>query len=351
MRTTLGADPVEVGILYAVMIMSATLTVFLGGFLADRYDRRKIAILAWTIWIPVPLIFSYASDWTQLLPAMVLYGCMLSIPAVNAYIATVAHKEKVTLTFTTISAAWCSGYVLSPTIGGFLYQALDMKIVFYLVFIFYTIATVVLLPLRSQRVRASKSLEKLRGKVDLKSVIFWVVFFAVIMFFNYLIRPFTPTFLEDAYGLDAFQIGVLGSFSFAGSALLGVLIGKIGDRWGSMEAVSLCTLMTALSVGMLINVNNFLILALIFFIMGVSFTPWPLMNAIIGSTAPENIRGRLIGVAQTVSLLAAFMAPYVGGILYEISLRAPFTATLVGTAVISVFALLASRKIGTAFKS
>jgi len=345
MRTVLGADPVEVGILYTVMIMSATLTVFLGSFLADRYDRKKIAVLAWAIWIPVPLIFSYANDWIQLFPAMLLYGCMFSTPAVNAYIATAAHKEKVTLTFTTISAAWCSGYVFSPTIGGFIYQVLDMKIVFYLAFVFYTTATVILLFIRSQRARVSGSdSEKSGGKVDLKSMIFWVVFFAVIMFFNYVIRPFTPTFLEDAYGLDAFQVGVLGSFSFAGSALLGVLIGKIGDRWGNMKAISLCMLMTALSVGMLIHVNSLLALAPVFFLMGVNFTPWSLMNAIIGSTAPENIRGKWIGIAQTVSLLAAFIAPYVGGVLYEISLRAPFVTTFVGAIAISVFALLVSRR-------
>jgi len=345
MRTALGANPVQVGILYTVMILSATLTVFLGGFLADRYDRKKIIVLAWVIWLPVPLILSYATDWIQLFPAMFLYGCMLSTPAVNAYIATVASKERITLTFTTISAAWCGGYIFSPTLGGFLYEVVGMRTVFYLVFIFYTLATVVLLFIRSQKAPVKKSApNEPDRKVDLKSMIFWVVFFATIMFFNYLIRPFTPTFLEDAYGLNTFQIGVLGSFSFAGSALLGVLIGKFGDRWGSMGAVSLCMLATAFSVSMLIHVNNFFVLAPVFFLLGVNFTPWSLMNAIIGSTAPENIRGRWIGVAQTASLFAAFVAPYVGGVLYEISLRAPFLATLTGTIVIFAFALVGSRK-------
>lgn len=340
-RTALGASPVNVGLLYAVMILAATVTTFLGGFLADRYDRKRIIFLSWTAWLPVPLIFSYASHWTQLFPAMAVYGCMVSTPAVNAYIASVTSRRKVTSTFTTISAAWWGGYIFSPTIGGLLYKIRGMKILFYLAFVFYAMAMVVLLFIRSQRVNLRNA--QSQGS-DRKDMIRWVIFFAVIMFFNFLIRPFTPTFLKDAYGFDTFQIGVLGSFSFAGSASLGLLIGKIGDRWGNMRAVSICMSMMAVSIGLLINVNDFFMLVPIFFMMGVNFIPWALMNAAMGSTAPESIRGKWIGAAQTASLFAAFMAPYVGGVLYEISPRAPFTVTLIESLALFAFTLAISSK-------
>ena len=116
----LGATPAEVGIVFAILGLASALTPIPGGFLADRYDRKKIMIFAWLIWIPVPLIFSMAQNWSQLIPGSFLYGCFIGGPASSAYVATSAKKEKMTSTFTTLSAAWWFGYIFSPGIGGYI---------------------------------------------------------------------------------------------------------------------------------------------------------------------------------------------------------------------------------------
>jgi MFS family permease len=105
----LGADPAEVGVVFSVIFFVAALTPLPGGFLADKYDRKKLVILGWLLWIPIPLIFSVAEHWTHILPGAALYGIMLSGPATSAYIATMAHKGKMTQTFTLISTAWWLG--------------------------------------------------------------------------------------------------------------------------------------------------------------------------------------------------------------------------------------------------
>jgi len=56
----LGAKPVEVGIFFSVIILATAFTSLLGGFLADKYDRKKIMIAGWLIWMPVPILFSLA---------------------------------------------------------------------------------------------------------------------------------------------------------------------------------------------------------------------------------------------------------------------------------------------------
>lgn len=54
----LGADPTEVGLVFSVIFFVAAWTPLPGGFLADKYDRKKLMILGWLLWIPTTDIFS-----------------------------------------------------------------------------------------------------------------------------------------------------------------------------------------------------------------------------------------------------------------------------------------------------
>ncbi len=337
-QTALHADPVDVGALYTVLTLSAALTPIPGGYLAERYDWKKIMIFAWVLWLPIPLIFSSATHWTMLFPAMLLYGCFISGPSTTAYIASTARKDKINLTFTLISSAWWMGYIFSPSIGGYLATKVGMKVVFYMAFVFYTAATLVLLFIKSQRKETERQLkvEESKVSVDMKTILGWIVLFALIMFFNVLMRPFVPTFLKDIYRFDEFTIGVLGSFTFAGSAILGILVGRLGDKFGNKVALAVCLVFTTFSLSVFQFTSNFALLAPLFFLMGTNYTPWALMNATISSLSPESLRGRWVAISQTASMLAAFFAPYLGGTLYDISPNYPFIVTVTGISTLLI---------------
>lgn len=345
MREALGATSVDIGFLYAILTLSAAFTLIPGGILADRYDRKKIMILAWILWLPVPLLFSAATHWVMLFPAMIFYGCLISGPSTTAYIASSARKDKMNLTFTFISSAWWIGYIFSPTIGGYLATIIGMRTVFYIAFTFYLTATIILVFIKSQKGTTDKHLERKTNETTLnqRSIIAWTAFFALIMFLNVLMRPFIPTFLEDVYGFDTFLIGILGSITFAGSALLGVLIGRVSDKFGNKVAVAICLALAAVSLTFLQLTDSFLLLVPVFFITGATFTPWPLMNATISSLSPENLRGRWIAISQTASMSAAFIAPYIGGSLYVASPNFPFTITVAGYTILLGLTLLVQK--------
>jgi len=336
-QTVLHADPADVGFLYTILALSATLTPILGGYLAEKYDWKKIMIFAWILWFPVPVILSLATDWIILFPAMFLYGCSISGPSSTAYIASTARKDRINSAFTMVSSAWWMGYIFSPGIGGFLGTKIGMKAVFYMALVFYVLAMSVLFFIRSQKVRKDgRNLRIGSGGtcVNRKAIIGWALFFASIMFFNVLMRPFVPTFLKGIYRFNEFWIGVLGSFTFTGSALLGMLIGRIGDKFGNKTAVGICLVFTAFSLTAFQFTSDLMLLAVIFFFMGTNYAPWALMNATISSLSPENLRGRWATVSQTASMSAAFFAPYLGGILYEMSPTYPFMATTIGSLIL-----------------
>lgn len=345
MRDALGASSVDIGFLYTILTLCAALTPIPGGILADRHDRKKVMILAWVLWLPVPLLFSAATHWTMLFPAMIFYGCFISGPSTTAYIASSARKDKMNLTFTFISSAWWIGYIFSPTIGGYLATIIGMRTVFYMAFTLYLTATIILVFIKSQKGTTDKRFERKSNKTTLnrRSLIAWTAFFALIMFLNVLMRPFIPTFLEDVYWFDTFLIGILGSLTFAGSALLGVLIGRVGDKFGNEVAVAICLPLAAVSLTLLQLTANFLLLVPVFFIIGATFTPWPLMNATISSLSPENLRGRWVSISQTASMSAAFVAPYIGGSLYAVSPNFPFIITVAGSTILLGLILLVQK--------
>ncbi len=347
MRETLGADPVQIGILYAVTNLFAALTLLLAGKLADRYDRKKIMIAGWLAWLPAPLIFSFARDWLQMLPGMVMWGFWLGSPTTTAYVITAADKQKLTLTFTTISAGWSMGYIFSPAVGGYLSGTMGMQYVFYLAFIFYALASLTLLFIRSQR--ASQSTQQTSEErtsffklLRTGKLLRLSVFFASIMFVLMMFRPFVAQFLADVYRYGDFEIGIFGSVAFLSSAVLGVLLGRLGDRSRKSYALALSMILCSLSLVPLLLFANFYILIAAFFIAGGSYVTWSLMSAIVGPLAPESCRARWVSIPQTVSMFSSIVAPCVGGFLYDVSPYYPF---MVGIVAALVFALLASTRL------
>jgi ACDE family multidrug resistance protein len=338
----LEASPADVGLLYSILSLSSALTIIPGGFLADRFDRKKIMILGWAIWVPVPLMFSLATHWSQLPSVMSVYGFFIAGPAISAYVATSANKERITVTFTAISASWSLGYIFSPALGGYISTHVGTSSVFFLAFALYALATVTLFFVQSQnpkKLNDEKSSASTSSRsFDPRKIILLSIYFATAIFLLSITRPLIVQFLKDVFIIDSFQIGVLGSVTFSGWAVISIVLGKIGDKWTKATAVATALVLGSISLIVLISFNNFPVLVLASFIDGGSYPLWSLMGAAVGSIAPEMSRGRWISVSQTITTLTAFIAPYLGGILYEASPYTPFYVVIVATLLLSLVA-------------
>jgi MFS family permease len=333
----LGASTVEVGILYAIVGLVAAITLFLAGLFADKYDRKKIMIAGWAAWIPAPLIFSFAGDWLQMLPGMVLWGFWLGGPTSTAYIVTAADRKNLTLTFTVLSSAWSFGYISSPALGGYIAEKIGMQIVFYMASFFYAFACLTLLLASSQRATPNTQQSTKKGR---SAMFKFSILFAAVMFVLLLFRPFIPKFIADVYHYSEFEIGFLGSITFLGSAVLGIILGMVGDKWRKSYALAAAMGLCSFSLCLLLAFGNFYALMPTFFLAGSSYIAWSLMSAIIGPVAPESLRARWISIPQTISMLSSTIAPYVGGILYKFSPFYPFIAAIAIMMLLSLFLVM-----------
>lgn len=343
MGNTLGADPVQIGILYAVMTLVAALTLLLAGTLSDKYDRKKIMIAGWAAWLPAPLIFSVARNWVDMLPGMIMYGFWLGGPSGTAYIVTMADKKKIALTFTIMSAGWSIGYIFSPATGGFLAANIGMKPVFYLAFVFYLLATCALFFIKSQRANPADAYQDDSSFLKLlkdRRLMNLAVFFGVLMFILIMFRPFIPKFVSDVYKANDLMIGILGSITFASSAILGILLGKLGDRSSKKYPLALTLVLNSIAMTMMLLSGNLGILLVSFVLISGSYLTLSLMNAIIGPLAPESCRARWIAVPQVMAMLSSSLAPYLGGYLYAYSPQLPF---LIAVLMMPILAVLVVR--------
>ena len=117
----------------------------------------------------------------------------------------------------------------------------------------------------------------------------------------------------------------------------------MGDKWRKSYAIAASMTLCSVSLIFLLLFGGLPILTIAFFLAGGSYLTWSLLGAIIGPLAPERIRARWVSIPQTVSMFSSFVAPYIGGVLYNISPYYPFVLAI--TATISI-ALSATKLLG-----
>jgi DHA1 family multidrug resistance protein-like MFS transporter len=279
-----------------------------------------------------------------MLPGMIMWGFWLGTPTGTAYVVATADKRRLTLTFSTISAAWSLGYMLSPAIGGYIAGTIGMRSVFLLSSLLYGVACLFLAFIRSQHATRNELpstreqysfLRLLKTRKLLKlSLLFASILFVIMMF-----RPFMPKYLTDVYHYSDSDIGIMGSITFASSAVLGILLGKLGDRTRKTYAISASMIFCCGALSLLLLFSSYPVLAVAFFLFGGSYLTWSLLSATVGPLAPEACSARWISVPQTVSMFSSIIAPYVAGMLYAASPSYPFLVALVAAAVLAAVTL------------
>ena len=345
----LHADYVQLGAVYSVLLGVSALVGLAGGFLADRYDRKKLLILGWVLWIFAPLIYSFAIEWRQLIPGAVCWGASnISGPAISAYIITaVTDKKRVASVVTFVFSTFTFSYIFAPSVGGYLATIAGMRQVLYLSTVLIVVSTCVFFfinsqhPFKSEEKDHHSPLASTERKQLLRKLLLWSCFFTLTTFFMSLAKNFVPVFLSEQATLSEFQIGLFGSANFAGITLVGIALGRLGDRWRKSGAISIALILFIISMVPILMIRDPTVLMPLAFVYGGSAVTGSLVSSFVGTIAPEAKRGLWLSVPQSLSLFAAFAAPYLGGFLYTYSPYYAFIVSLTAAPFLLVFSMLA----------
>ncbi len=348
---SLQADYVQLGLVFSALYGASALAPLPGGLLADRFDRKKILILAWTPWVFAPLVYSFASNWVQLIPGAIFWGIsMVGIPAMSAYIITSARdKAKLASVLAVVWSSYSFSYIFAPAIGAFLTTVIGMQWVLRVSSVFCAVATGVFLFLASQHPRTKTEIPAVSNHSSHRAglwrkLLLWSAFYTVTSFFVTVGRTFVQTFLTEQVLLNEFYLGVFGSLNFAGLTFIGLAMGRLGDRWRKSYALSICVLLYALSMIPIMFVREPVFLMSAAFFYGGAIVVGSLVGSYVGGIAPVHRRGVWVSIPQTLSLLAAFAAPYLGGYLYTQSPYSAFMVSILPMPFLALFAVLALKE-------
>lgn len=360
---SLNASIVQLGLVLSALMGFAALVPLFGGFFADRFDRKKILILSWTPWIFAPLIYSFAQNWTQLIPGTFCWGLsMIGLPAVTAYIITcVNDKTKLASALTIVWSTYSFSYIFAPGIGGYLASIIGMRQVLWVSTVLSAVSTGVFFFLHSQHPRKEETrvetepphapIEKrfwrkillaLRAPEEkglLRKILVWSALLTVSSFFISIGRPFVQTFLNESVKMTEVQIGLFGSINYAGITFIGVAMGRAGDKWKKSWAIGVCLLLYFASIIPLLLITETTTLMFVAFLLGGSAVSAQLVYSFVGTIAPTAKRGLWLSIPQTFSLAASFAAPYLGGYLYTLSPTYAFITSVSIMPFLAVYAI------------
>ncbi len=321
----LGASPLAIGGILGGVGLIMTIVHIPAGYLADRIGRRKMMWAAWSLGIISTIIMAAARSLAFFSVGIILYSATLFVVApMNSYLTAARNKLSVEKAITTSSAGFSLGGILGPIIGGFLAENFGMRSIYFFSVGVFIISGIIILFVNPQIVekkvvnpgRALLSNRKFMSFLPLVFLVVMALFFA---------QPLAPNFLKNQRRISLQYIGILGSVTNLGNAILNILFGILPTRMSfilGQVSVGLFALLVWQTTGMPLLVTAYFLLG------GYRATRSLLTAQAEKLVDPANL-GLAYGITEMVGGLSMMAAPPLAGALYTRNPDFIFSTTLV----------------------
>ncbi|MFW9830838.1 MAG: MFS transporter [Candidatus Thorarchaeota archaeon] len=325
MREELMANSVQVGYWSTVFSLSMMLFVGLGGPLSAKLGEKRTLLLGWIGIIPAPIIYMFANSWQMALVGAFFEGISaLAGAPVGAYITSVSRGSRRGQAFTVLSASSAIGGIPSPILGGIIVSLFGYQTLFFLAAVLFIISSILILPISSVRKSKSEATYKrtwnfFKNRVFILLTIFW---FSINTLY-WITNIFVPLYLYDRFGLVEAQIGVLGSISNACGAVLGPLMGWVGDNWSYSGALTLPVIGTLGFFGLLVASPSAFFLPIIYGFSGFIYGLNSLVNAIMSHNIPKGQLADALSAYYLIGRALTPISPVIGGLAFSLNAALP----------------------------
>jgi len=335
----LGANPLNIGVIFGASGIMALLAHIPAGFLSDRFGRRPVIWAAWIIGLVATWIMALANTLPWFVAGMLMYGLtMFVIAPLNSYVTAARGDLAVGRVLTLVSSAYNVGAIGGPIIGGMIGDRFGFKSIFLMAGCLFFVSTILILFVRSQpRDLPAHHQTDYRLVKNLRFMAFLPVFFLVI-FATYLPQPLSPNYLQSQHGLSLANIGRLYSINGIGIVVLNLILGQLDARLGFL----LGQLAVGLFSILLWKGNGMVAFATGYFLVGGFRTARVLAMAQVRSLIRSADMGLAYGVTETAGAIALILAAPLSGYLYDrnpVSIYIVSAVMVVGTMLISIIYL------------
>jgi MFS family permease len=337
----LGANPLQLGYINSLSgFMSAIISVPTG-WLADKYNQKKVLIGTLLLHILVPFIYSIAWNWQITIPAVALSTALMYLmwTISNIFIADSTKSRERGSGFAIIQSFSQISSIASPLIAGYIISTLggisvqNIKPLFYIQIVgvcllsFFAYQKIVNVPLKKKDNEKTSIIsdfrEIFRDNTSLKKFILLRCFNG---FKNFLVSPFIMIYANEIKGVNAFTIGVMDSALQVIATLVAIPLGRFSDKFGRRRLIFLQEISLVIRFLLLLfapfNKPEYLILGWAISGIAMGGMGWSTMTM---EMVPAGQRGRWSGISQLFNGMAMIPAPIIGGFLWtNLSPNLPF---------------------------
>ncbi len=357
----------QFGLLTAVFLWSYGCFSPFGGFIADKYSRKKTIVFSVMVWSVVTLWTGYATTFQEMLLTRFLMGISEAcyIPAALALI-TDYHKGRTRSLATGLHMSGLYAGLALGGVGGYIAELWGWRFGFHAFGVFGIVYSFVLLySLKDHKapvaVDEPAALEPASDKITpygaLKVLFsessFYILlfYFAILGMVNWLVNGWLPTFLKDHFKLNLGEAGISATGYIQIGSFIGVIVGGIlADRWTRKnEKGRLYMLIIGFTLGapflfLMASTNVFAIAIVAMLIFGLArgFNDSNLMP-ILRQVADGRYIATGYGLLNFLSTIVGGLMVYVGGALkdskVDLSIVYQFAAVIMLIATWSLFAV------------
>jgi MFS family permease len=321
----LGASPLVIGGILGGVGLVMTVVHIPAGYLADRIGRRKIMWAAWSLGIISTAIMAAARTLTAFSVGIILYSVTIFVVApINSYLTAARHQLSVERAMTTSSAGYYLGGILGPIIGGLIAENFGLRSIYLFSLSVFIISSIIILFINSQPVEPILE-NPVRDILKNRNFMLYLPVVFVIILALYLPQPLAPNYLRNQRSISLQTIGILGSVTNAGNAILNLLVGYLPARFGILLGqlfVGLFAILVWQSTGM-----PWLVAA--YFLLGGYRATKSILTAQAGKLVESTNIGLAYGMIEMVSGLSLMAAPPLAGLLYARNPESVFIFTLI----------------------
>jgi MFS family permease len=307
-----------------------------GGVIADRMPKKNILLIGLmgsaviALGIALALTVGYLGperpgSWWLLIVSAVFQGAIMGfmMPSVNAIIPEMVSEDRVMNAVALNNLGGNTFRLLAPALTGFLVDAFDFDVVYYVSTAMYVISvfSIAFIPrTRAMTVSTSSTLTEI-GKglqyIRQEASIFLILVFSLIC--TVFGMPFTqllPMFTEDILKVGATGLGVLMSVSGAGSLVVSLAIASMPNRKRGLMLILGGLVVSLALVGFSFSQWWYPSLVLIFFVGLGNTGQLALGVVLIQSYVDASYRGRVLSF-HFMGVGFASLGAFLGGILAE----------------------------------
>ena len=336
-----GVSSVQLGLISTVFLWVYGALSPVGGFLADRFSRKRVILFSLAVWSLVTWATAHVGSFRQLLQARALMGISEAcyLPAALALIAD-QHDERTRSRATGLhQSGLYGGIILGGVVGGWMgehygwrsaFMVLGMIGVGYALLLAFTMKDSLQVPAiaappddKPRFGPALKELVSLPGFLllgtvsSLAAIAFWIVY------------TWLPTYLYERFQMTLTGAGFSATFYLQAASFGGILLGGwLADSWSRTNSRARIVIVTAgfVAAGIFLFLVGYtssyavLVLSLIVFGLGRGFFDCNLMP-VLCQIAPPQLRATGFGIFNLAScIVGGTMAAAAGALKDSIGL-------------------------------